>query len=266
VSGTYTTFRVEPKAGNCGADIYGLDLSKPLDDATFAELHAAFLEYLVLAIRDQDITPEQHLEFGRRWGTVLPHPYVPSIEGYPGVMRVYDPNPVTQTWHSDFTYAERPSKLAILVARVLPPVGGDTMFSNQYLAFETLSPKLQEVLLGLKAFHKGTSLAKEAGLSDEDVSRVHPVVRTHPETGRKALYVNADYTKHFDGMTVEESAPLLEFLYRHAANPEFTCRHRWRDGDVLMWDNRAVQHAVVGDVKGHPRELHRVTVEGEVPE
>jgi taurine dioxygenase len=265
VDSAYTSIVVEPKAGSVGADVTGIDLSKPLDDGTFDELHDAFLRYLVLAIREQDITPDQHLTFARRWGTVLPHPYVPSIDGYPGVMKVYDPVPITQTWHADFTYAERPPKLAILVARTLPPVGGDTMFANQYLAFETLSPRLQQVLCELRAVHQGTSLAREAGLSENDVVWAHPVVRIHPETGRKALFVNADYTKRFEGMTEDESAPLLEFLYRHAARPELTCRHRWRDGDVLMWDNRAVQHAVVGDVGGVERMLHRVTIEGDVP-
>lgn len=266
MAATYTSIIVEPKAGNIGADISGVDLSQPLDDATFAEIESAFLHYQVLAFRDQDITPEQHLAFGRRWGTVLPHPYVPSIEGYPGVMKVYDPTPITQTWHSDFTYAERPSKLAILVARIIPPVGGDTMFANQYLAYETLSPRLQDVLLTLRAYHRGTALAKSAGLEDKDIEWTHPVVRTHPDTGRKALYVNADYTKYFDGMTEQESAPLLRFLYDHACRPEFTCRHRWRDGDILMWDNRVVQHAVIGDVGGAERVLHRVTVEGEIPQ
>lgn len=262
---TYTRFRVEPKAGNVGADIHGLDLSAPLDDETFAELEAAFHEYLVVAIREQEITPDHHLTFARRWGEVLPHPYVPSIDGYPGVMRVYDPTPITQTWHSDFTYAERPSKMSILVARIIPPVGGDTMFANQYVAYDALSPALREMLQTLRAVHRGTSLAKAAGLSDKDIEWTHPVVRTHPETGRKALFVNADYTKHFDGMTVEESEPLLRYLYVHASRTEFTCRHRWHDGDVLMWDNRVLQHAVIGDVHGAERELHRVTIEGEVP-
>ncbi len=266
MGGTYNSIAVEPKAGSIGADVTGIDLSKPLDEAVFGELHDAFLRYLVLAIRRQHITPGQQLEFAKRWGTVEPHPYIPSIEGYPGIMKIYDPHPLTQQWHTDFTYSQRPPKLSILVARILPPAGGDTMFANQYAAFETLSPRLQGLLCGLKALHRGTAtLAKEAGLAPRDIEWTHPVVRTHPETGRKALFVNADYTKHFEGMTEEESAPLLDYLYRHASRPEFTCRHRWRNGDILMWDNRAVQHAVVGDVGGAERVLHRVTIQGDTP-
>lgn len=252
-------------SGSVAAEVRGLDLSKPLDDATFGVVKAAFLDHGVLLFRGQDITPEQHLDFARWWGEVLVHPYVPSIEGYPGIMKVYDPTPLTQLWHSDVTYAKRPPMLSILVARVLPPVGGDTMFANQYLAYETLSPKMQEVLSGLRAIHQGTTLAADSGLTLDDVTSSHPVVRTHPETGRKALYVNGDYTKRFDGMTDEESAPLLEYLYAHCSRPELTYRHRWQLGDILMWDNRAVQHAVVGDVGGAERALHRITIEGDEP-
>lgn len=260
-----TATHVVPLAGSVGAQVTGVDLGKPLDDETFAAVHKAFLHHLVLVFREQEISPEAHLDFARRWGTVLVHPYVPSIDGYEGVMKVYDPVPITQQWHADITYAKRPPMLSILVARTLPPVGGDTMFANQYLAFETLSPRLQELLSTLRAVHQGTSLAAQQGLTEDEVRATHPVVRTHPETGRRSLFVNVDYTKHFEGMTVEESEPLLHFLYRHASRAELTFRHRWADGDVLMWDNRAVQHAVVGDVGGAERVLHRVTIEGDEP-
>ena len=141
---------VTPQAGALGASITGIDLGKPLDDATFAALEQLFLTYLVLAFREQDITPEAHLAFAGRWGTVIPHPYVPWIEGYPGIIRVYDPTPLTQLWHSDFSYARRPPKLSILVARTLPPVGGDTMFANQYAAYDSLSEGMKRLLTGLR--------------------------------------------------------------------------------------------------------------------
>jgi alpha-ketoglutarate-dependent taurine dioxygenase len=257
--------KVTPQAGALGASITGIDLAQPLDEATWAELEKLFLDYLVLAFRGQDITPEQHLAFASRWGTVVPHPYVPSIDGYPGIMRVYDPTPLTQLWHSDFSYARRPPKLSILVARTLPPVGGDTMFANQYAAYDALSDGMKRLLDGLRAVHEGTALAVASGLSQEDVTWTHPVVRTHPQTGRKCLFVNADYTKRFEGMTDEESAPLLAFLYQQGGRAEYTYRHRWADGDVLMWDNRAVLHAVIGDVGGAERSLHRVAVAGDEP-
>lgn len=260
-----TDIDVTPQAGALGASITGIDLGKPLDDATFATLEQLFLTYLVLAFRKQDITPEAHLAFAGRWGTVIPHPYVPSIEGYPGIMRVYDPTPLTQLWHSDFSYARRPPKLSILVARTLPPVGGDTMFANQYAAYDSLSEGMKRLLTGLHAVNQGTALALESGLSEEDVMWTHPVVRTHPETGRKSLFVNADYTKRFEDMTEAESAPLLHYLYEQGSRAEFTYRHRWQEGDVLMWDNRAVLHAVIGDVGGAERSLHRVAVAGDEP-
>jgi taurine dioxygenase len=265
VTGTVTQIKVTPQAGALGATVTGIDLAQPLGDATFAELEKAFLEYLVLAFRGQDISPDQHLAFAGRWGTVVPHPYVPSIERYPGIMRVYDPTPLTQLWHSDFSYARRPPKLSILVARTLPPVGGDTMFANQFAAYDSLSDGMKQLLSGLRAVNQGTALALESGLSEEDVMWTHPVVRTHPDTRRKSLFVNADYTKRFENMTEAESAPLLQYLYQQGSRAEFTYRHRWQDGDVLMWDNRAVLHAVIGDVGGAERSLHRVAVAGDEP-
>jgi taurine dioxygenase len=256
---------VEPMSSAAGAVVTGVDLREPLDDATFELLHGSLLEHLVIVVRGPQIGAGELEAFGRRWGEVVPHPYWPSIEGHPGVLEVFEASAITTTWHSDFTFAERPAMLTILTPRILPPVGGDTMFSNQYLAFDALSPRLQEVLLGLKALHRGTSVAAEKGLSQSDVEWVHPVVRVHPETGRRALYVNANYTKRFDGMTEEESAPLLQYLYRHSARPEFTCRHRWQPGDVVVWDNRAVLHALVGDYGHHDRRMLRVTVGGDVP-
>ena len=258
--------RVERQAGALGAYITGIDLSRPVDDATFERLRAAFLEHHVVCFRDQDVTSEQQLAFAARWGKIFVHPYVPPIEGYPGIMEVYDPHPITTTWHQDTTHSKTPPRMSLLLARRVPAYGGDTMFANQHLAFEELSPALQRLLEGLRAVHSGTEMAQaEKGLTPQEVTAVHPVVRRHPDTGRKALFVNADYTRHFEGMTEEESRPLLELLFDRASRPAYTWRHHWREGDLLLWDNASVQHAVVPDVGKGERSLHRVTIEGDVP-
>jgi taurine dioxygenase len=261
-----TEIHVERAAGALGAIITGVDLSESVDDHTVAAIRRAFLENLVICIRGQEaMTPEDQLAFAARWGEISHHPYVPSIEGYPGIMRIYDPNPVTVTWHADTTHSPRPPALTLLLARVIPPYGGDTMFANAYLAYEGLSPGLQSVVDGLSAVHQGTELAASAGLDRQAVTTVHPVVRTHPETGRRALFVNGNYTSHFDGWTKEESASLLEYLYAQIGRPEYTYRHRWQAGDLIIWDNRCSQHAVIGDTAGAERVLHRVTISGDTP-
>lgn len=260
-----SSLSVRRLAGALGAEVTGLDVAA-LDGETFAALHRVFLDHQVICIRGQaHVTPDQELALARRFGEVSIHPYVPSIEGYPGIMTITDPNDVTSLWHADSTHVKAPPALTLLLARTLPPVGGDTMFSSATAAFESLSEGLQSTLLGLRAIHQGTALAASAGLSAADVTASHPVVRTHPETGKRALFVNGNYTKHFDGWTVAESQPLLDYLYGVVARPEFTYRHRWHDGDLLIWDNRATQHAVVSDTGGATRILHRVTVLGDVP-
>ncbi len=266
VSTATTEMRVERQASALGAVITGADLAGTVDDATVAWLRQVFLEHLVICVRGQAaMTPDDQLAFAAKWGEISHHPYVPSIEGYPGIMRIYDPNPVTVTWHTDTTHAEQPPALTLLLARVLPPYGGDTMFANAYLAYEGLSDGLRRVVDGLSAVHQGTELAATAGLDRQAVTTVHPVVRTHPETGRKVLFVNGNYTSHFEGWTKEESAPLLQYLYAQVARPEYTYRHRWQVGDLIIWDNRCTQHAVVGDTQGAERVLHRVTIAGDTP-
>jgi taurine dioxygenase len=258
--------RVTREAGSLGAVITGVDLAQPVDDATFAAIHEAFVENLVICIRGQShIQPDDELAFARRWGEISVHPYVPSIDGYPGVMRVSDPTPVTTTWHADTTHLAAPPALTLLLGRQIPRYGGDTMFANQYLAYENLSPGLRATVDSLRAVHRGTELAKEAGLDREAVTAVHPVVRTHPESGKRGLFVNGNYTSHFEGWTPEESAPLLEYLYAQACRPEYTWRHHWQAGDLIIWDNRCTQHAVVADVAAGERVLHRVTIAGDVP-
>ena len=263
---TTTGLCIERQAGALGAIVTGVDLAHDVDAATFAALRDALLEHLVVCIRGQGhLTPEQHIEFSARWGPLEPHPYVPPIDGYPEIMEVYDPNPITVTWHADFTYAKRPPAISLLLARIIPDVGGDTMFSNGYLAYEHLSPGLRETLGGLRAVHYATQMAIDKGMPEDEIVNAHPVVRTHPETGRRSLFVNGNYTKHFEGWSEEDSAPLLEHLYRQFARFEYTWRHRWQVGDLLIWDNRCAQHAVVGDTGGQKRSLHRTTIAGDVP-
>ena len=257
---------VRRQAGALGALITGVDLSRPVGDDTFNAIQDAFHEHMVVCIRGQAaMTPEDQLAFAARWGEISIHPYVPSIDGYPGIMRIYDPNPVTVTWHADTTHAAKPPALTLLLARVLPPYGGDTMFANAALAYDHLSDGLRSSLDGMRAVHQGTELAASAGLDQQSVTTTHPVVRTHPVTGRRALFVNGNYTSHFEGWTPDESAPLLAYLYAQIARPELTYRHRWEVGDLIIWDNRCTQHAVVGDTGGAERTLHRVTIAGDVP-
>lgn len=257
---------VRRQAGALGAVITGVDLSRGVDDRTFDAINSAFLDHMVICIRGQSaMTPDDQLAFAARWGEISIHPYVPSIEGYPGIMRIYDPNPVTVTWHADTTHMARPPALTHLLARVLPPYGGDTMFSNAALAYEGLSDGLRATIDHMRAVHQGTELAATAGLDRDAVTTTHPVVRTHPETGRRALFVNGNYTSRFDGWTEDESRPLLEYLYAQVARHEYTYRHRWQVGDLIIWDNRCTQHAVVGDTGGAERTLHRVTIAGDEP-
>jgi taurine dioxygenase len=254
---------VQKQSGVIGAIITGADLAGGIDDATFELLHEAILEHCVICVRGQAaMTSDDQLAFAKRWGDVAVHPYVPSIEGYPGVMKIYDPNPITQTWHSDTTHSAQPPSLTILLARTIPPFGGDTMWAN---AYEGLSEGLRDTLLTLRAVHQGTELAADAGLDSGAVTSVHPVVRTHLETGRKALFVNGNYVTTFDGWSPEDSAPLLQYLYKQFEKPEYQYRHHWQVGDLVIWDNRSTQHSVVGDTHGAERVLHRVTIKGDVP-
>ena len=280
---SYTHIDVRPMAGALGAEVFGVDLSKAMDDATFDEVHRAFLENLVLFFRGQTLTDEQLAEFGRRFGPLAP---LPPHRQHPGKfpeLLVIDKTPEDKMvfgweWHSDTTHLEVPTLGSILYAKILPPVGGDTLFANQYLAYETLSDGMKAMLDGMRAVHSNgrilRTLAEEAtpapgseaqSASWADASADHPMVRTHPETGRKALFVNEMHTERLADMTVEESQPLLRFLYDHAVRPEFTCRFRWEPGSVAFWDNRCVQHLALNDYPGHRRLMHRVQVKGTPP-
>jgi taurine dioxygenase len=263
-----STIEIRPLAGSLGAQIAGIDLAQSLDDETMKALRSAFVEHCVLTFPGQNLTPEAHVAFAARWGELHMMP-MGHLEGHPHVI-VVEPEGSkagrTDTWHSDVSFQERPPMASFLLGRVLPSAGGDTMFANQYLAYESLSPAMRRLLDGLHAVHTGAIFVRLAGGDPSAApASVHPVVRTHAETGRRALYVNAVFTSHFDGMTVEESRPLLQWLYAHCAQPNLTFRHRWRKGDLVVWDNRCVQHYAIHDYGDENRVMHRVTVMGDRP-
>jgi taurine dioxygenase len=276
----YRKIDVQPIAGSLGAEIAGVDLARALDDETLAEIRRAWLEHLVVFFRDQRLAPGELMAFARRLGRPVEYPFVKGLEGYPEVIEVkkleHERTNFGGIWHSDTAYLAQPPMASMLLAREIPPYGGDTEFANQYAALEALSPRLQQVLAGLRAVNSSAKAdvtrtredrIRTDGRSDarEHYEAEHPVVRTHPETGRKALFVNVAHTVRFAGMTEEESAPLLEFLFRHQVKAEFTCRFRWTVGALALWDNRCAQHNPVNDYHGFRRVMHRITLAGDTP-
>ncbi len=271
-----------PLAGSIGAVVHGVDLSEALDREVFAQIEGAFLKHLVLFFRDQRITPEQQVAFAGRFGPIGVYPLAEPLDGHPKVIEIVKERTQTTNfggcWHSDTAYLESPPSATTLYAKEVPPYGGDTLFANMYLAYEHLSAGMRRLLDGLaavnsadknKAFLRGDHLdtGSMTGTARGQAGFVaeHPVVRTHPRTGRKALYVNRAHTLRFTGMTEAESAGLLAFLFEHAVTEEFTCRFRWRAGSLALWDNRCTQHYPLNDYGGFRRVMHRVTIEGERP-
>jgi taurine dioxygenase len=276
--------RIEPVAGGLGAEISGVDLAR-IDDATFEKIRRAFTDRLVLFFLDQSLSPEDQVTLTRRFGPVLRVPYVAHLKEHPDVIAVLKEAEERQistfgnAWHSDFSFLEEPPAGSLLHSLDVPSYGGDTLWSNMYTAYETLSEGMRRMLEGLKAIHTGKPYGRQGGVGiqgsrsiqitrgdpEADRETAHPVVRTHPESGRKALFVNAIYTTRFEGMTEAESRPLLDFLFEHAIRPEFTCRFRWSPGALAIWDNRCTLHYAVNDYDGSRRLLHRTTFAGERP-
>ena len=266
---TLTRPRIQHLTAEVGAEVREVDLTR-LDDEAFELMRNAFFERTMLVIRnEQPITPDAQLAFTRRWGEVYITPYVKKLDGYPEVLAVVNwgkAKTVTEAWHSDATFQREPPGIAILAAQVIPVAGGDTMFANCYAAYDALSAGMKELLQGLRGIHVDTVLAKFAGVEDPNAQpQSHPVVRTHPVTGRKSLFVNPLFTQHFEEMSAEESKGLLEYLYKHLTRYEFVYRHRWQTGDVVMWDNRCCIHYAVHDYGDAKRVLHRTTVVGGKP-
>ena len=273
-------FETRPIAGAIGAELHGVDIGGDIPDSAVAAIRQALLEHGVIFFRDQHLPPDRFLAFARRFGPPVEYPFLKGIDGYPEIIAVAKLEHETVNfggvWHSDTTYLEQPPMATLLVAREVPETGGDTLFANQYLAYETLSDGMKRLLGGLRGI--SSSLKADASKTREDRIKTdgsaearkvlvaeHPVVRTHPETGRKALFVNRAHTVGFAGMTAEESAPILEFLFRHQIRPEFTCRFRWEPGSLAIWDNRCAQHYAVNDYAGHRRIMHRITLAGDRP-
>ncbi len=270
-------------AGSLGAEITGVSLANDLSDETISEIREALLEHLVIFFREQKLTPEQQIAFGLRFGLLEEHDFVQGLEEYPEIIRVLKEADETTmnfggAWHADVTHQECPAMGSILYALDVPPFGGDTLFSNQYLAYETLSRGMQHLLDGMTAIHSARGPFAPEGRAKENWKNMkvvasekaleemeHPVVRTHPETGRKMLFVNRTFTIRFKDMTELESKPLLEYLFAHASHERFTCRFRWTPGAIAFWDNRAVLHYALNDYTGYRREMHRVAISGDKP-
>lgn len=261
---SYQRIEVKPYASAVGAEILGVDLSKPIGDELWAEIEQAFHQYLVIFFREQKITPEQHIAFSRRFGDLEPYPFVNGIEGHPELIEIVKlPNETVnfgRGWHADMSFRKQPPLGAVLYGVEVPPVGGDTLFANMYLAYETLSDGMKALVGKLRGVHdsgeprrhnhdyKGMSMMAKEGASRQVVT--HPLVATHPATGRNSLFISDSYCHHFENMTVEESKPLLDYLLEHATQPALTCRFRWEPDSIAVWDNRCLMHVAIADDLG----------------
>ena len=280
----YEKITVSRVSGAMGAEIGGVDLAK-LDDATFAEIHRAWLENNVVFFRDQTMTPAQYLGFAKRWGDIHLHPYMKGMADHPEIFEIIKTETETKNfgnrWHTDQQFCEEPAKATMLYAQETPAAGGDTMFANLYLAYDALSDGMKQMLANVKTYSMGDrkyggksraeryndggdTMGKRVAPPKQDMNAAHPLIRTHPETGRKALYIGS-HTDRFDGMTKEESEPLRKFLMQHARRPEFTCRFRWQPGSIAIWDNRCSQHYAINDYTGQRRRMLRITIKGDKP-
>ena len=279
-----TGIHIEPLTGSIGAEITGVDLRESVSVEAFEKIREALFQHLVIIFRDQNISPNQHKEFASRFFNLESHPFVEGMDGIPEITEIikepWEGKNWGGNWHSDVTFLPQPSIGAVLLAKDVPPQGGDTLFSNMYLAYEMLSDGMKLLLASLNAVHDSGEVERFSDEFDgmrakksKQVTSTHPVVRTHPETQKKALFVNQEYTTHFEGMTRAESKPLLEYLFQHSVGPEITCRIRWKKNTLVVWDNRVTLHSPVDDdfaakfdKSGFRRVLHRATFAGEKPE
>ena len=274
----YRHIEVRPVAGALGAEIEDVNIARPLEGEIVGEIRRAFLDYLVIFFRNQKLTPQQQLAFAQQFGRPMEYPQLKGLPECPLITPVikleHERVNFGGIWHSDTTYLEWPPMASMLYAVEIPPFGGDTLFANQYLAYETLSEGLKRTLDGLVGINTSTKAEvsktredrlRDAGAKLKVLLGEHPVVRTHPETGCKALYVNTGHTAQIKGWTEQESAPLLGYLFQHQVRPEFTCRFRWGPGSLAFWDNRCTQHNPVNDYHGYRRVMHRVTLAGDKP-
>jgi taurine dioxygenase len=288
VVATNRRIEVKPIAGALGAEIGGVDLAA-LDDATFEEIEAAWLEHLVVFFRNQALTPEQQIAFARRFGEIHHHPFMKGMEEHPEILEIIkeegDTKAFGEVWHTDQMFNPKPAKATILYAKETPDAGGDTMFANMYLAYETLSEPMKTLLKDVKTWNVGDrkKLGNDARMArdgryvgnekmaakvrdpgDVETEAAHPLVRTHPQTGRKSIYIS-NHTQTLDGFNDAEAQPILAFLRAHAVEPESTCRFRWEVGSLAIWDNRCTQHRALNDYHGKRRRMHRITIAGDTP-
>lgn len=261
-------------SGYVGAEISGIKLAT-IDDGTFTDIQNALFEHGVIFFRDQFLTPEQHIEFAERWGSIDVSRFFNAVEGYPQIAEVLTkPDQkivVGGHWHTDQSFDPAPAMASILSAQELPEFGGDTLFASMSAAYDHLSEGMKTTLEGLNAWHSDASFGLAAQVLEEHFSdsgitqpNLHPVIIRHPTTGQKAIYVNDAFTTHFENWTVEESKPLLKYLYQYVVQPTFCCRFTWSPGTVAIWENRLVQHFAAADYQGQRRLMHRITVEGVV--
>jgi len=271
---------VRPMAGAIGAEIHGVDLTETPSDELIQAIRDVWLSCGVVFFRDQPLSPDQFQAFAERLGEVVEYPFVKGLPDHPKIIPVlklpHERHNFGGVWHTDTAYLDAPPMATLLVARELPPKGGDTLFASGYAAYEALSPGLQATLSTLKAANSSAKAevtkTREDRVADSATEKAnqpllgeHPVIRTHPETGRRSLYVNPAHTTHFVGWTEQESQGLLDFLFAHQVKPEFTCRFSWQPGSIALWDNRCVLHNPINDYHGYKRLLHRITLKGDIP-
>ena len=273
------SIEVEPIAGALGAVVRGVNIAE-IDDTTFDEVHAAWLDNLVLFFPEQHLTPEQQISFARRIGDIHFHPFMNGLPDHPEILELLktpkDSYTFGSRWHSDQMFNPCPAKATMLYAKETPVGGGDTLFANMYMAHDSLSEAMQAMLADLKTYNVGSRTrtqrygadssmgSKVRDPGNQPTEAAHPLLRTHPETGRKALYIGS-HSQRLDGFSDAESEPLLSYLKAHSVRPEFTCRYRWQPGDVALWDNRCTQHHAIADYAGQTRRMHRVTIAGDEP-
>ena len=272
----YETISVDPLTPAIGAEISGVDLSKPLADRVVAEIHDAWMQHLVIFFRDQNLTLDQHKAFGRRFGDLHIHPAAPGLDGHPEIFVVHTDKDSTFSegngWHSDVSCDQEPPMGSILRLHTLPATGGDTLFSNMYLVYDNLSDSMKTHLDGLTAIHEGEQIFRgryaHEGVDDSGMNyprAEHPLIRTHPVTGRKSLYVNQAFTTGIKELRYTEARSLLEYLFEQVERPKYQCRFRWRENSIAMWDNRCAQHYAMWDYFPKTRSGFRVTIKGDRP-
>ena len=278
------SMEISPISGALGAEISGIDISKKLTNTETLLLQENFLKFKVLFFRNQNLSAQTFVSFAKHFGDPTIYPFIKGLDDTPEVIEIIktkdDKKNFGGSWHSDTSYMECPAMATLLYAKETPKFGGDTLFANTALAYEQLSQSLKELLhdlVGVNSSEKGYAGGRATGMSKlskmnqtynanaTSYETEHPIIRTHPETGQKSLYLNLSHTSHFSGMTVKESKPLINYLCKHMIRPEFTCRLRWSEGSLAIWDNRATLHHAINDYPNQRRHMLRITLAGDRP-